>query len=38
MSFLNTSLVLNKTNTQEGIKTNDYILNCQKLKKYKKTK
>ena len=38
MSFLNISLVLNKTKKQEGIKTNDYILNYQKLKKYKKTK
>ena len=32
MSFLNISLVLNKTKKQEGIKTNDYILNCQKIK------
>ena len=37
MSFVNTSFVLNKSNKQEGIKTNDYILNCQKLKKYKMT-
>ena len=26
MSFVNTSFVLNKSNKQEGIKTNDYIL------------
>ena len=37
VSFLNTSLMLNKSNKQESIKTNNYILNSPKLKNYKMT-